>query len=86
MYLLAVSIDALEDDMRGGRFPNSFENTHSNKKYIDAWREFARPITELTGMKHWAFDPGVSYRNDSKTINLPEWFIALVNEALANAP
>lgn len=66
----------------GGRLPNSDKVTKRDKKYVDAWREFARPITELTGMTHWAFDSGVSFRHEDKTIHLPEWFIALVNEAL----
>lgn len=53
------------------------------EEYIEKWRELARPLEELTGIQHWAFDPGVSFSYAGrKSVHIPRWLLELINTAL----
>jgi len=70
--------------MRCHSLPNG-QTTGSTKKYLDAWREFAKPICNATNTVLWAFDPGISIRTKDKyslSVDLPRWFVIKINEAL----
>ncbi len=65
--------------MRDFRLPDGTE-TNSADKYIDTWREFAKPIEVMTGLKHVSFDPGIQFASDTRIITLPTWFIERLND------
>ena len=67
--------------MSGGLLPDG-EHTNSNKKYVDAWRDFCKPIEEALGLYHWAFNPDVAFRtiDEQHSINLPRWLIKRFND------
>jgi len=70
--------------MTGGRLPDG-TTTKNNEEYVDAWMDFARPICEVTGLSLYGCDPGISLRTKekySRSVELPEWFVHLINKAL----
>ena len=52
------------------------------KQYFRAWRALAEPIEKLTGLQHSAFDPDYQFVNGTHSIELPVWFLRLVNDGL----
>lgn len=52
------------------------------QEYVDEWQELARPLEELTGVTHTAFDPGVVFCHGKKSVTLPRWLLELINEGL----
>ncbi len=53
------------------------------QEYVDEWRELARPLEELTGIKHSGFDPDVLFHyGDRKSVSIPRWLLELINEGL----
>jgi len=76
--------------MAKAKFEGSLPNGGVSKSYLSyirEWRKLARPIEKATGMKHYAFDPGVAFRTpEGLNISLPTWFVKLVNEALSKGP
>ncbi|KKK72475.1 hypothetical protein LCGC14_2903520, partial [marine sediment metagenome] len=49
----------------------------------DEWRELARPLEELTGIKHSAFDPDVLFHYEGrKSVSIPRWLLELINKGL----
>lgn len=68
-------------DTWAGVLPSG-KTTNDWDRYVKAWRALCEPIEELTGIKHRAFDPGVSFRLERKNLDLPIWFLKLVNKGL----
>ena len=68
--------------------PHSLPNgktTRNSREYINAWREFAKPICEVTNTILYAFDPGISIRTKephSSSLDLPRWFVIEINKAI----
>jgi hypothetical protein len=60
------------------------KTTRSSKTYFKAWRNFAKPICEATGMKLIGFDPEILIGNGTVSIDLPNWFVQKINSALCD--
>ena len=56
--------------------------TINYRRYISSWRKLCKPIEDLTGIWHIAFDPDVQFRSGEDFITLPVWFLNLVNCSL----
>lgn len=57
--------------------------TRSQSIWINAWRTKASVIENITGMTHYAFDPGITFiDDDGNSIQLPMWFINKVEEKI----
>jgi len=53
-----------------------------SKAYIDEWRQLAKPIERMSGVKHIAFDPDILFWFEKKTADIPRWFIELLNSGI----
>lgn len=66
--------------------------TRDAKKYIRAWRRFAKPLCKVFDARLYAFDPGISLQIDYKTagfwktVQFERHVVERLNKALANAP
>lgn len=69
---------------RDWRHLPSRKRTRSVTRYVREWRAFVRPIEKALGLSVTAWDPSVSFRSRSgdRTIQLPAWFVAKLNDAL----
>jgi len=63
-----------------GRLPDGRETTNIDL-YLEEWRKLCHPFEELTGLKHYAFDPGVLFTGpDGMVVELPTWVLKLLKE------
>lgn len=51
-------------------------------EYFKAWDEFINPIAIFLGIAPYGFDPTVSYIHEGKMVQLPLWFVDLLNKKL----
>lgn len=67
------------------RLPDG-SDTRSQKKYVEAWREFAAPF-EAAGFLLHSFDPGISFHSPDHpvdgVVSLPIWAARKLHDALA---
>lgn len=70
------------------KMPITGEETTDLDKYLDAWKELARPIEELTDWELSGFDPGLHFRHkdhrSSRSLILPLDFVAQINALLTD--
>lgn len=56
--------------------------TKSDREYVDAWREFTKPLAKILDAHPFAYDPGVTYRKKGYSFELDHEVVQLINQEL----